>query len=130
MSRMAASKAWISFWPLSCVLMQMVLPLRQWSRSPLNPSHSRGAGNRTGELGEASHPPCPLLGLSGSPHTSTPTFTHVFTEHLLCAGTVTGTRDKVICKKIHGSYCYLFSLDNIYFPHTIRPVLNLGPTNT
>lgn len=34
---MAESKASISFWPLSWVLMQMVRPLRQWSRSPLNP---------------------------------------------------------------------------------------------
>lgn len=38
MSRMAESKDSISFWPLSWVLMQMVLPLRQWSRSPLNPA--------------------------------------------------------------------------------------------
>lgn len=36
--RMLESKASISFLPLSCVLMQMVLPLRQWSRSPLKPA--------------------------------------------------------------------------------------------
>lgn len=34
---MLESKDSISFLPLSCVLMQIVLPLRQWSRSPLNP---------------------------------------------------------------------------------------------
>jgi len=35
--RMLDSKASISFLPLSCVLMHIVLPLLQWSRSPLNP---------------------------------------------------------------------------------------------
>lgn len=34
---MLESKASISFLPLSCVFMQIVLPLLQWSRSPLNP---------------------------------------------------------------------------------------------
>lgn len=44
MSRMAESKDSISFWPLSWVLMQIVLPLRQWSLSPLNPARTEQVG--------------------------------------------------------------------------------------
>lgn len=44
MSRMAESKDSISFWPLSWVLMQIVLPLRQWSLSPLKPAETERAG--------------------------------------------------------------------------------------
>lgn len=58
MSRMAESKDSISFWPLSWVLMQIVLPLRQWSRSPLNPAGTEQAAgadvnkNNKSELGK------------------------------------------------------------------------------
>lgn len=108
MSRMAASKASISFWPLSCVLMQMVLPLRQWSRSPLNPSHGQGKGVQGREQGRRGVPPHPAHpGRLCYP----PTFIHApipFLLYLLSTyyvpGIVLGGGDR-LCKKTHASRC-------------------------